>query len=168
MSVRRKGWAYKAHSILLGKFLPVLKGLVGEGAGGAEVLFNGSGGLVHDDQSRCAFAGLYKSMRHVARDEERVAGLGANYFVSCLDLELAFAHKEPLIYVNVVVKARSDLLRPQGVEDYASAFVVFARDLHMKDSVDELEGLVVAVFARFYQDFSPEWLSNLCERCSDG
>ena len=112
--------------MLLGEALPEGYRLVGEAAGGAKELFHRSGGLMHDDQSRCAFAGFYEGVRHVARDEERVAGFEAQYLVACLHLELAVADKEPFIDVDVVVKARADLLGPESVEDYAAAFVVFA------------------------------------------
>ena len=142
--------------------------MVGKVAGGAEVLFHGSGGLVHDDQPRRAFACLYKGVRHVARHEERIASLQAQDFVSCLHLEIALAHEEPLIDIGMVMKARPDLLRPKGIEDHTAAFVVFAGNLDLEDRVDELEGFVVAVIARSYQDFLPAQSRNLREGCSDG
>ncbi len=162
-SVRREGWSYKTNSVLLRKFLPERRELVGKLACGAKVIFHGSGGLVHDDEPRCAFAGLYKGVRHVARDEERVSCLDAHNLVSCLDFELALADKEPLIDVDVVMERRAYLFGAQSIKDHRAAFVVFAGDHHVKGCVEELEGLVVAVFACFDQDFLPACFSNLRE-----
>ena len=127
---------------------------------------------MHDDQAGRAFAGLYKGVRHVTGDEERVACLDAQDLLSRLDLELSLPHKKPLIDVHVVVKSRPDLFRPQGIEDHASALVVFTGDHHVKGCVEKVEGFVVSVFACFYQDLLPIRLGDLSEertrRCQCG